>query len=419
MKRIADIIRAVRIETLLIFTKVTVALALIALSLWAMALPPLFPTSVRALVNARAIVIHAEDSGRVRELPLIEGAAVKTGAVIAGIERNQRAMQKELDDLLFARQRVEAQIETLTENLAFRKSDMELKTKDLKVIQGEALETLQQRHADAVERVDIFEQDVQVKTENEKHLAPLLKDRVITSAQWNHARALTIETRKNLQAAREERDRLQRELNQAEASLWAGESQVGESLMSAIEQHRQEIQKLSMQHIELTVQRHNLDQQIASAEAYLQADHAYSLASPSDGMVWRRNVLPGQSVLQGEELVQVAVRDTLFVEAYFGRHFIDSISISDHAHIYLISEKRFVQGIVREIQAQERGAREQHIIQSVAPDTTMLKTIIEITDDTVKPAQIGQLARVMISKPKPGPTKKAMVWISLMLRSDS
>ncbi len=397
--------------------KICTAVFLIALSLWALFLPPMFPASVRALVNARAMAIAVHDPGIYRNQGMEEGTAVHTGLHIARIDRNQRAMQRELDDLTFARERLESQLTHLEESLEFRKQDLAQKEKDLAVLRSEALETLRDRHEDSVARVEIFEQDLEVKTAAEEQLSGLLKDGIITSSQWNQSRAHTLETRKILHATREERNRLQRELNQAETSLWAGDSAVGESLLAAIENHRQEIQKQELQQLEWTVQMRSIEHQMVAAQEYLRADRSFDISSPVDGIIWRKNVLNGQSVLQGESIMQIAIKDSVFVEAYFGRHFIDSISLGDHAHIYLISDARFVHGTIRQIQAQEQSQTEHNVIRSVAPDATMLKVLIQVDDDVLGTGHIGQLAKVMVSRSKPGLVKRAMVWLSLMLRS--
>lgn len=399
------------------FLKIGSAFFLIALSLWALFLPPMFPASARALVNARAMAIAVHDPGIYRNQGMEEGTSVHTGLHIARIERNQRAMQKELDDLTFARERLEGQLKHLEENLEFRRADLAQKEKDLAVLRTEALQTLRDRHRDAVDRVDIFEQDLEVKAEAENQLSALLKDGIITSAQWNQARAHTLETRKILHSAREERGRLQRELNQAETSLWAGESSVGENLIAAIETHRQEIQKQERQELEWKVQMRSIEHQMVAAQEYLRADRSFDISSPVDGIIWRKNVLNGQSVLQGESIMQIAIKDSIFVEAYFGRHFLDSISLGDHAHIYLISDARFVHGTIRQIQAQEQSQTEHNVIRSVAPDATMLKVLIEVDGDTLDTRHIGQLAKVMVSRSQPGLIKRVMVWLSLMLRS--
>ncbi len=397
--------------------KLSLALALIGLSLWALFLPPMFPASMRSLVNARGVSIQAQDAGRIEEIPFFEGNEVDPGAVVARVGRNQRQVQRELDDLEFLRRKLQTQIAHLDEALALRRADLDQRSKELEMLQAEFLASMRSRQANAQATLDIAAREHEVRRTSAERLQPLYEDGIITAAQWQQAQEQLVEASRVLHSAQSEAERLGRGIAQAGAGVGVGDSPVGESIQRAIDNHRLEIQKQEMQRIELQIQHQSAEHQIAVARDYLQAGHFYEVASPVEGVVWQRLALNGQSVMPGDEILRIADGSTLFVEAYFGRHFIDSIAVGDHAHIYLIGAGRFVHGTVRQIQSQEQGAAEHNIIRSLPPDASMLKVLIEVRPDSLGVDEIGQLAKVMISRARPGLLKRGMVWLSFALRS--
>jgi hypothetical protein len=160
-----------------------------------------------------------------------------------------------------------------------------------------------------------------------------------------------------------------------------------------------------------------LGKQIDSARNYNKADQAYELTTPIEGIVWHRRAVSGELLGDGQVAAEVADVDSLYVEAYFRRDFLNQIVIGDHASIYLVGGGRFIEGEVVDIQVQESMARGAKIINTAELDKSLLNVKIEAHGDKLKPKDIGQLAKVLVSNGHPSWVERARIWLSLLLRS--
>jgi hypothetical protein len=101
-----------------------------------------------------------------------------------------------------------------------------------------------------------------------------------------------------------------------------------------------------------------LDAQIVEAETHLSRLVEEQAQSPVRGVVWRRPASIGQYVHAGQELYVLADRDSICIEAYLHRRYLESVSIGDPAQIYLPARRKHVTGTVIARQGRpERGQR--------------------------------------------------------------
>jgi multidrug resistance efflux pump len=174
---------------------------------------------------------------------------------------------------------------------------------------------------------------------------------------------------------------------------------------------------MQIQKIELNADLSSVENQIASVKSYTEADLSYNLTTPIDGIIWRRHVVNGEDLSEGENVVDVADAHSMFVEAYLQRDFVNSIAIGDRATVYLLDQSSFIHGRVADIQVQERTAKDANVINTIEMDATVLRVNIEIDPGVLKTENIGQLAKVLISSGKPGALERGLIWMSLIFQS--
>lgn len=399
--------------------KICVATGLILVSLWALLLPPQFPASVRSLVNARGLRIKARLDGVVTEVAGGSRKAIAPGDILARVTQEPRETRRRLKDLAFALESLRARLDHVEATLALRQSALAATQKELASVTDAAVVDLRRALVTAQADLKASTEEHQVKRADEERLAQLLSEGVVTHAQWAAGRDQTLSAKRRLQAAEDRLAAIQTDLKNCIGGV-PTRSIPGLELLSAERlRYEQEVQELQAQKLEAQLQFPGLHHQVGELEATLQDDHSQVIKSQVRGVVWRQLVLEGQDVQAGQELLQVADGASLFVEAFFDRQFLDRLSVGDRAHVYLISEDRYVEGAVVDIQAQEQDVGRENIIQSVGPDATMLRVLIEFEPGVLEVRSIGYLAKVMISSAAPGLAERVMIWLSFMLKSHS
>jgi len=383
--------------------RIACAVALIAVSLWALLLPPLFPFSSHAIVNTKIVTLRARDEGRIGHLAEVKSAALKAGDRVASVTRDLSGIQRTLQKQEFARQKLKEQLDSLDRTIAGQEEALaRARAGDRRM--------LEQSYKDAREKVRIYGENLAEKKAAQARVAPLFADGIITSAQWSDVRGRTIEAEKNLMAAQSDLTRIQASRDGA-----GGPSQ---DEAAAAGRDGQSLSSLRLRRIELKADLDEAEHQIAAEKTYRDSDRSYDITTPIDGVVWRSQVVNGENVAEGDPVADVADAHAIFVEAYFRRDFMNSISVGDEASVYLIGESRFVTGRVTDIQVQERTASAPDIIDTVPLDSAMLRVSLAVSSGAgLTTDNVGQLAKVLVSGSRPGWARRGLVWLSLYLRS--
>jgi multidrug resistance efflux pump len=389
------------------------AITLIGVSLWALLLPPLFPYSAHAVVNTKVVTVKAKEPGRIESLPAARLAVVKNGDEIVRIARDEETLQRRRQDAEFTRQKIQVRLDSLDAaikvemtRLAAAKAEQEKSREGLGRLQVQAREN-------TTDKVRLRKEELDEKRAAEARVAPLFKEGIVTAAQWSRTRGETLDAERSLREAESEL-----------AVLSEGLSSNADPARDAIEGLatrtlglEREISGLNLQRIDLTSQISELDARIAATSSRLSEGTAYPLVTPINGIIWRQFVVPGETLVEGQPIVEIADGASLFVEAYFRRDFLNSITVGDRANIYLIGGGKYVGGHVAEVQVQERANREPDIINTAPLDPSMLRIRIELDPGEAANVQLGSLAKVLITSGRAGVFERTMLGLSLLLRS--
>lgn len=398
--------------------RVLCAVGLIAVSLWALVLPPLFPYSTHAIVNTKVVTIKARDQGRIDRLPAAQPTLLKAGDRIATVTRDLAKIQRELQERQFTRLKLKEQLDSLDKSIAAREQRLRDAEQEMSSTRTSAGQVVEQAHKAAVEKVRLYRAGLEEKKTNEQRVAPLFADGIVTAAQWSETREQTIEAEKNLVTAEAEVIRLKSRLDGFRRGAGGGQAEDAmEGLLGRVGSYEQELSALRIQRIELSAELGEVESRIASAKTFSEVERTYDLTTPIDGVVWRRQLVNGETLMEGQSVVDMADVHSLFVEAFFRRDFMNSIAIGDRASVYLIGQSRYVEGRIADIQVQERTTKDPNIINTIAVDASMLRVTIEIAPGALAPENIGQLAKVLVSSGRGGLPERGLIWLSFILRT--
>lgn len=389
------------------------AVTLIGVSLWALLLPPLFPYSAHAVVNTKVVTLKAKEPGRIDSIPAARLSAVKSGQEIARISQDEELLQRRRQDAEFTRQKLKVRLDSLdaaikveTDRLAAAKAEQDKSRDGLARLQAQTREN-------TVEKVRLRKEELAERRASEARVAPLFKEGIVTAAQWSRTRGETLDAERSLREAEAELAALSEGL--------AGSSDPAREAIEGFATRtlglEREISGLNLQRIDLASQIAELDGRIAAATNQQATKTATALTTPITGVVWRQFAVSGETLVEGQPVAEIADSSALFVEAYFRRDFLNSITVGDRANIYLVGGGNYVGGHVVEVQAQERANREPDIINTAPLDPSMLRVRIELDPGQAERVQLGSLAKVLITSGRPGLFERMMLRLSLLLRS--
>ncbi|MGE0412667.1 MAG: HlyD family secretion protein [Verrucomicrobiales bacterium] len=401
-----------KLESLFKTARVLFGISLIGVSVWALFLPPVFPSSSHAIVNAKLVTIKAGDPGKISDLQANGATFVQSNGQIAQVTRDLLKIQRDLEQSQFTQMKLKEQMQSLDRLIETREQNLaEAKTSASSARDG-AMKAAERNLNAAKEKARIARESLTEKQASEKRVAPLLKDGIITAAQWSETRQQTIEAEKVVTSA-------ELDLASEEAQLAAfhqGEGgQISES-SARIDAIEVELGKIRVQRLDLQSELGVVENKIAAAKTHHEADLAYELKTPISGVIWRRHVVNGENLREGQEVVDVADGSSVFVEAFFRQDFMTSIAVGDNATIQLIPEAQVIQGRVVDIQIQDNYTKPPNIISTTPLDTWMLRVAIEADKADLGTEKIGKLAKVLISKPKANLAEKGLLQLTLALR---
>lgn len=398
--------------------RIACALGLIAISLWALLLPPLFPFSTHAIVNAKRVTLHAKDPGRIADLVPNRSTPLHPGDRIGRVLRDPEQISHELQERTFALAKLKEQQDSIDRAIEAREAKRKETQAEVDAASAGARQALVQSRRAAQEKVRIIGESLAAKKALEDRAAPLFNEGIITSAQWSETRQQTLEAEKNLEEAQTQLATL----NARDEAVRRGSNVVQasdsvEALLARINAYEQDLGNLRIQRIALNAKLGEAENQLNSVRNRQQTDLANDLTTPIEGVVWRLQVVPGESVLTDQSVADIADTRSLFIEAYFRRDFMNTIAIGDRADVYLVAESRFIVGRVADIQVQEQNTRGSNAINTLSLDASMLRVTIEVAPGSLKADNLGQLAKVLTSGGKAGWPERCLIWLSLVLRN--
>lgn len=399
------------------FLKISIAVILLGLSLWAMLLPPYFPSSSHALVNTRKITISSRVDGVISELHVTGRSMLAKGQLVAFVERDQSTIRREIESLGFLRKRIETQITNTDSQLANNQIQLKKSTRQYAERQAKTIEALEGALGNLEENAAIEQKQLEALQDSERGVRTLLDKGIVTRVKWLELNKLSIESEKRLHSIRSNAEDVSTRLELARSGLQMAQSENSDALTADITALQREFRDLTAAKADLNVQLRETIDLSETSTAHLKDTRQTRIDSPSDGMTWACPVVEGQSVSTGQSLIHLAHSRSIFVESFFHRYYEGSILPGDHAFVQLRGEAGLRTGRVAEVQVQENGSDDLYVINSVTPSSSMLRVIVELDDKNLPIDELGKLGKVVVTSGEAGAVNRTLVWLSLMLRS--
>lgn len=399
--------------------KISFAILLMALGLWAILLPPFFPSSSYSVVNSRKVSVEAPIEGTIDSLLVKPRIFVTKGAHIATIKLDRSSVEQNLREMEFAETRLNSQIEMTEERLSTLRQYLVGIEQRFREQQAKLLASLRIEQAGVEDAIELLQKETLILKEDERRIKRLMEDGIVTKARWSEVNRATLESEARLVASINERNRIAKDLELARNGLLQEDQTVVSSTSSesTIASTQYELRTTEAELNSLRLKLNETQRLIESAERYLSSSREREVLSPVGGIVWSRHVVNDQTVSTGQSLVQIADESSVYVEGYFHRYYEKSISLGDFAFVRLTGDTKNLIGRVVDIQVQEHGSSDMNIINSVAPSSSMLRVIIEIDGLPLTPDMVGRLGKVVLTRDRPGFINKSLVWLSLRIRN--
>lgn len=398
------------------FARLVFGTSLICLSLWALFLPPIFPTSDYAVVNAKLVAIKARDPGKVTILPETDSAHREAGGRVATVTRDLLKIQRELEQSQFARTKIQEQMQNLDQLITAREDSLsEVKAAALAAREN-AIKATERTLSAVREKVRFTQETLKEKQTSEAKVAALLQDGIVTSAQWSETRQQTLEAEKMLTAAKLELASEEAKLDTFQQGAAGETASEVVALAGRIDALESELGKVKVQRLDLQTELASVENKIAAVKAHNLSDLNYDLTTPIKGVVWRQHVANGENLREGQVVADVADAENIYVEAFFRQDFINSIAVGDKSTIQLVPGTQVLTGKVVDIQVQDSSSKGPSIINTGPIGNWMLRVTIKTDTTELKPGNIGKMAKVLISKPDASFANQAMMALTLSLR---
>jgi multidrug resistance efflux pump len=389
--------------------RIVLSILLITVSLWALFLPPVFPSSAHAVVNAKTYQVNATSAGVVRDMYVAERQSISAGERAVEIEQDQDLIMDEItalsSDIKQTEEEFGAVVSALDDqgvlNTALRKQELAQVDVEIKLAE--------QRLADAQSMAT-------QAADTERQHASLLESNVITLSEFQASRNAHMDARSSVNEMQAALARAQAKRAQIQAqNSAAASSQPGSKMLDPMQQ------SLTLRKSVLQAELNAAQRKLVQLQEVLASGARQTQSAPIDGLVWRLNVIPGQPVARNAPLLSVAHPGSVFVEAYLARHFLDAVAVGDHAVIYLNNSRKLYDGTVKSIMALEDGggSGEDSAIASVAPGSYSIKLTIAVNDGDILVNDIGRLGKVIVTSSEPSIAEKIMVALSIALRTNA
>lgn len=443
--------------------RILVALPLLALSAWVLLPFAVVPVSLVAVTNARISQVRSQSTGQVLRFYVDVGDNVKPGQALADVgtvsgdakgaveellrkksdtEIQQQALQVQIAD---TQQRLQAYQKEAGEYTARITAETELRlkqaTRELEASRS-ALQKLEQADSPAAPApnndLDEVEREI-ARVENalaearthytennpevrqlRSQLEALQKRRSAAAAKPPQPAPMPVGTAEREAALTQDIEskgalveRLQSQLGNLKSGYFIGPEQERPPVVGLRDEAAASLAKLREQKLILDLQQRATNAQLASLPA-ASGSTLTTIRSSIQGTVWSRDVPGGQTVKEGEDLIQIAETDSVQVEAYLDSRYAQRLSIGDRALIDLTSSNQRIRGRLISIlaPAQRKGDAEPLAIDLKPPVEGLYRAMIQVDPQDRGAAHAGQVARVLFPGPDGSFTARLYAWIS-------
>lgn len=373
---------------------------LLIISGWALLLPPRFPYTAQSIVNCRVVTLKAEQAGEISGLPGERRRQVRAGETVAVVQRDLRALQRRVEERQLARDKLQAQLAELDRMVRAGE------TRAAETRQAERSLWAQKEEA-TKEKMRILSESVAEARAAEKRIEPLFKDGIVTAAQLAVARTQTIDAEQNLITAQNELLQVRQTLNGLAAG-GEGDAVNGDS--------SRQLEGWRVQRSELTARLEEADLLLSRATEDLHADRTDQVKSPVAGFVWRSLVVNGEHIEEGQAVIQIAAADAPFVDAYFSRHFLGLIEPGQPALVWMMSNRRKVEGRVVNVELSGRDPVGANPFGAVDPEAAMVHVTVEMPTGRLAPTEVGSGVKVLVTPKAPSWWDQLQIKLNFFLR---
>jgi multidrug resistance efflux pump len=235
-------------------------------------------------------------------------------------------------------------------------------------------------------------------------------------AKLDDAREDTARAEALVEAAQASLDLLQAELAGAESGVF---------VRSDPRQILQRADQLALRAPQVQAELAEATWSLAAAEAELQAEQQRvgrlekdRVHSPIAGVIWRRDAAPGQPVRQDENVISIADRRKVFVEALVHQAFLDSIAPGDCVTVQLTGGPLRA-GAVDSVHTPGPAHDEPTLALGLSErDLKSARVLIRFRESLDCDAElIGRHARVVIESRGCNPLLRALLWVANLVRA--
>jgi multidrug resistance efflux pump len=325
------------------------SIGFIGAGLWGVSPSLTVTPSIDSVVNAEVTVVRSVTEGRIEGGPPAVGAHVRTGELIARVV-NERQDRSFLGELATERaslvQRIEAllrqkyELEETSSTLEFR----------VETYRQNVAKDLEHRIAEARSSVAAIEATLSLARKNKERRAVLAERDLVSRADFD--------------VVRFEVDRLVAERSAAESRVRSLETHLaamakgaflsdGQNDVPYSQQRLDEIgirmSDIVARHSEYAIRVDEISRQIDVENDRLKATRMVTHQAPVGGIVWKRFVKPGNDVVIGTELAEVADCSSVFLDATFDENLYGDLAVGQRAKVRFLGEDRRFDAIVRAI----------------------------------------------------------------------
>lgn len=326
----------------------TAGMVLLAFSCWLLIPPLIYPTTSRAVINARLMSIEAPYPGTITKAPPETGEWIAADEVLLQVE-NPSINREKLEELraeahaltarINALQQEHHQLLTLKQQLqehwqAYRKAsearmDYVIAETDSSAKSAEA--------STAVARTELAQ---------EEHLSTQAAS---SDFELKIAQSKYEASRWHLLAVLATSKRYRHEKSVLDQDLYMG-AMLGRNDVPYSQQRTDEIRfrefEIQTEIANLSAELEALQPQINEADQWNRQRAVQQLKSPVDGLVWKSLVFNGSHIDQYVEVVQILDPSSLFVEAAVSSDDFEDIAVGDAVRVDLSDTIEFVPGTV-------------------------------------------------------------------------
>ena len=383
-------------------------LAMVVAALWWLVVPFFFPVTSQAIVNARMVQVRAPIDGAAGEIFHDIGDVVREGEPLLKVV-SSRADTSHLAELIARRSVLAAQRERLTSDLEGATQTRDECRVSTQRFYNELVSSLKDSITEADAHAEGAHAEVEAAHVRTTRAVRLAAQQAGADSELDAARAGETVAAKHCEETEAARAKLKKQLHAAEQGF------LFERDAPSFEQRADELDaKIPQMQAEIK----ETDDKLAAADQELQDEQRRvdrlseaAVASPVSGAVWKRNGEPGQAVKQQENLLEIADRDTIFVEALLPQSHLNAITTGSRAVIRL-TDGRVLNGHVRAVRTLGGADTEASFaINLPCPDVKQVRVLIDFDPGVRDAALIGRHARVLIVDEHPGPCQQAMMWL--------